>query len=118
LPLIRGKVKKWGREFIFSSQRLGYLNQNFSFSLVPEKDTTLFWVTITGKQHMLLVGGREEDSPELYDMQKDPRQQKNVFSKNKGVAKKMVDALYDGMIAWGAKKEWVEPYRSRVYDWN
>ena len=80
MPLIRGKVKNWGREVVFSSQRLGYLNQNFSFSLVPEKDSTLFWVTVTGKQHMLLVGGREEDSPELYDMQKDPKQKKNIFS--------------------------------------
>ena len=49
-------------------------------------------------------------------MQKDPKQKKNIFSKNKGVAKKMVDALSDGMAAWGANKDCVEPYKTKVYN--
>lgn len=116
LPIIRGEVKNWDREYIFSSQRLGFLNENFSFSLVPEKDTTLFWITVTGKEHALVVGGREEDPPELYDIRKDPKQEKNVFSQKRRLAKKMVDALSEGLVALGANKDRVEVYRSRVHN--
>ncbi len=116
LPLIRGEVKNWDREYIFSSQRLGFLNENFSFSLVPEKDTTLFWITVTGKEHALVVGGREEDPPELYDIRKDPKQERNIFSQKRRLAKKMVDALFEGLVALGANKDRVQVYRSRVYN--
>ncbi len=92
LPLVRGEGD-WNREYVFSTQRLGFLNDNFSFSLIPEKDTTMFWITVTGKGYSLLIGGREEEPPELYDLADDPGQEKDIFQEKREQAAEMVDAL-------------------------
>jgi arylsulfatase A-like enzyme len=114
LPLMRGETEGWQREYVFSAQRLGYLNEQFSFSLSPEKDSTLFWITITGKGHTLLIGGREEDSPELYDLESDPNQERNIFQDNKEKAREMNEAFCRHMEFLGAESRYVEAFRSKL----
>lgn len=113
VPLMKGEGE-WGREYVFSSQRFGYVNDNFSFSLTPEKDSTMFWITVTGKDHVLLVGGREEDPPELYDMEKDQAQENNIFLNNKEKALEMNEALCNYLESLSADKDKISALREKM----
>lgn len=113
LPLIQGQGV-WEREYVFSSQRLGYVNENFSFSLTPEKDTTMFWITVTGQNHVLLVGGREEDAPRLYDMSKDPGQESDIFTNNKEEAVQMNEALCQYLESLSADQNKIDSLRKKM----
>ena len=114
LPLIRNRGAGWDREYVFSSQRLGFVNENFSFALTPEEDTAMFWITVTGKEHVLLVGGREGDSPELFNMVDDPGQKHNIFAEHRDRAREMNEALCRYLEALGADSKKIAALRARI----
>jgi arylsulfatase A-like enzyme len=113
IPLIRNE-KSWDREYIFSSQRLGRLNANFSFSLTPEADSTMFWITVTGKKHVLLIGGREEEAPQLFDLENDPGQEKDIYNGNKELAAQMATALTDCLSEKGGSPEDIDLIKAKI----
>ena len=113
LRLVR-KEGDWNRDYVFSSQRLGFMNANFSFSLIPEKDSTMFWITVTGKNHVLLIGGREEDTPQLYDLSQDPGQERDIYQRNRNQAVEMSEALFAYLESVQADQPAVEGLRSRM----
>jgi len=114
LPLIRGEKVDWKRAYVFSSQRLGFINEGFSFSLVPEEDSAMFWVTVTGRDHVLLLGGRESDTPRLYNMKEDPGQKYNIYEEQHDKALEMTRALCDYLSELGADQAKIDALRSRV----
>lgn len=114
LPLIRGEKVDWRREYVFSCQKLAFINEGFSFSLVPEKDSSMFWLTVTGKDHVLLVGGREEDAPVLFDMVNDPDQQHNMFFERREKAREMIEAFCGYMNSLGADVNKVETLKNKI----
>ena len=113
LPLVRGEGG-WKRDYVFSSQRLGFLNENFSFSLIPEKDTTMFWITVTGRGHSLFIGGREEEPPRLYNLADDPGQQKDIYKEKPDQALEMAEALIAYLESVGANSAAVESLRTKL----
>ena len=75
------------------------------------------WVYLwrhAGKRYALLLGGKAEDSPELYDLKTDPRQKKNIYSENKEIARKMAASLFEFAAAKGIDAEVIAAYRSRL----
>ncbi len=79
-PLMEGNAK-WPRKYAFSAPMLRTPDK------LPE-----FWTTITGEGWTLMLGGEEDKKPLLYNIQDDPKQQKDILEANLDVVKEMGDA--------------------------
>ncbi len=93
-PLITGEAKTH-REFAFSSSPLTETRQ----ALVAKK-------TVTSEGWTLIFHG--EDASELYDVEKDPRQENNVIAGNEDVARRLHGAFVSFLEQVGAAPEVVE----------
>jgi len=96
VPLITGKSRKPVRQYAFSSQALTTSVANRPKTTVRDKNWTL------------IVGGKEGSPPELYDLRRDPGQKKNIFSKNKDVAKRLHSALLKFLRDVGTEEAKIE----------
>jgi hypothetical protein len=74
----------------------------------------MFWVTVTGKDYVLLLGGREGDSPALFNMKEDPDQENNIYYEQHEKALEMTRALCDYLRELGADQVKIEALSSRV----
>ena len=97
-PLIKGAAKQWPRRCAFSSS-----------VLAPKSQPKRPWTTVTDETWTLLVGGRDHDKPELYNMKKDPGQQHNVIRQNPAVAKRLHKALIAFLEDKGTAPDRIEP---------
>lgn len=114
VPLWSDASPKWDREYIYSSQRAGFCNENFSFNLTPEPDSTMFWTTITSKEHALLIGGREEEKPRLFNIIKDPKQADDIYQKEPEIAKRMVQAFCKYLESLGMEERIRNAYMAKL----
>ncbi len=92
-PLIRGEKVRWPRRYAFCSTALQ----------PPGKENP--WTTVRDRNWALLIGGKESDPPELYDLRSDPKQQKNVIKKYPEQAQKMQRALVKFLREVGCDEE-------------
>jgi len=90
-PLLKGG-RKPVREYAFCSTALN-----------PGKNKPK--TTVRDKNWTLIIGGKEGDGPELYDLRKDRAQRKNVFRGNKDVARKLHEALIKFLRDVGTSEE-------------
>ena len=113
-PLIREESANWNREYAFTTRRIeSFAVGGMAGLTASEEDaSTLLWVTITGKQYSLLIGGKKEDSPELYDLQDDPKQKNNIYSENKDIARKMAESLFEFAAEKGIDAQVIAAYKS------
>jgi arylsulfatase A-like enzyme len=116
LPLIRGEAIPWHRDIAITTRKMEpFVTGGMAgLSATREDASTLLWVTVSGRQHTLLLGGKTEDPPEFYDIQKDPKQENNVYSENKEIAKEMADALFAFAESAGIAHDVIEAYRSKL----
>jgi arylsulfatase A-like enzyme len=87
-PLMRGRAKKWPRQYAFSS--------TFIRNGEP---------TVTDKRWTYIAYGEKGGRPELYDLRVDPGQKKNVLGTFPGVARRMKKALGDFLLDVGTPEE-------------
>ena len=92
-PLMRGEKLRWSRKYTFSSQHL-----QPPAPAVP-------WTTVRDRNWAFLVGGKETDSAELYDLKTDPQQSRNVIRRHPDRAAKMHAALIDFLTDVGCDDE-------------
>lgn len=116
LPLIRGESTPWHRDVAITTRRMEpFVTGGMAgLSATREDASTLLWVTVTGRRYALLLGGKAEDPPELYDLEKDPKQENNIYSENRGTAKEMADALFAFAASAGIAHGVIEAYRSKL----
>jgi arylsulfatase A-like enzyme len=116
VPLMRGDTGDWIRDYAFTTRRVASFTEGgmAGLSTSKEDESTLLWVTVTGKQYALLLGGKMDDSPELYDLKADPRQQQNIYSENKQLARKMAESLFEFCEKKKIAAETIEAYRCRL----
>jgi len=116
VPLMRDDTGDWIRDYAFTTRRVASFAEGgmAGLSASEEDKLTLLWVTITGKQHALLLGGKMDDSPELYDLKNDPRQQQNIYSENKQLAGEMAESLFEFCEKKNIAADTIEAYRSRL----
>ncbi len=116
VPLMDGTASGWIRDYAVTTRQLapflvggmpGFVNS-------AEDESTLLWVTVTGKTHALLFGGKITDLPELYDIEKDPKQQTNIYDDNREIARKMADTLLAFAESAGIAVEVIAAYRSKL----
>ncbi len=77
-PLMQGSRCKWPRKYAFSAPMLR------TTANLPE-----YWTTITGEGWTLMLGGEEDEKMLLYNIEKDPKQQKDVLESNLDVVQDM-----------------------------
>jgi hypothetical protein len=116
VPLMQDEAAAWNREVSFTTRRVESLAVGgmAGLTVTGEEASTLLWVTITGKQYALLIGGKKEDSPELYDLLNDPKQKNNIYSENKEIARKMAESLFEFAAEKGIDADVIAAYRSRI----
>lgn len=69
-------------------------------------------VTVTGNQWALICSPKPELS-ELYDLQKDPKQQLNLVREENETAQEMREALITFMTRLGGKDEFIKPFENK-----
>ena len=121
LPLIRGEGVEW-RDFAVSTPPLIHgaggglrptiTTERWSLILASEETPPLEEVTYTmmvdGVPRVLKPFGRVET--ELYDLEKDPRQEENVLEENMDVAKELHQKFVEMLRRLNAPEEVVKPW--------
>ena len=101
LPLLKGRKVTWPRSFNVASQGL-------------EAHENTNWTTVRTASWCLYVGGRAKDKPQLFDLRKDPGEKKNVFTKNRNVAKRLAGLLARRLESVGTDPAKIENLTRRV----
>ncbi|MBW1962513.1 MAG: sulfatase-like hydrolase/transferase, partial [Deltaproteobacteria bacterium] len=104
MPLIEGNEEHWHRKYAFSTHE----------TLLPDSDAMLFWTTITGEQFTLALGGSPEHMPEMYYIEEDPKQQINVYEKNRDIAAEMAKELFQFLKSIRTDKEKIQALKTRL----
>lgn len=115
VALMEGKEDKY-RDFVFSSARIGRVGGATSgpMPVNPESPDTVNWITITGEKYAMVIGGRKNEAPKLFDLEADPRQGNDIYAQNKELAKSMARALFDYLENRGVENALLEIYKSRL----
>ena len=115
LDLIEGRKDKF-RDLIFSSTKVGRVGGATAGPLmvVPEAPDTVNWITVTGEKHAMVIGGRSGQAPELYDLENDPQQQRDIYSSCREIARDMAEALFDYLERRQVEADLIDLYRNRL----
>ncbi len=115
VDLVDGKADRF-REFVFSSTKVGRVGGAAAGPLmvVPEAPDTVNWITVTGEKYAMVIGGRKNQAPELYDLEADPGQQKDIYPAHRNIAQQMAEALFAYLDERQVAGDLVDLYRSRL----
>lgn len=116
VPLMENDAISWDRKYAFSSQKVGRVGGQTSgpMPVLPEAEDTVNWITVTGKQHALVIGGKRDNLPELYDLESDRQQANNIFSEKRELAREMADALFTYLEQNNVESDLIDLYRTRL----
>jgi hypothetical protein len=107
---------KWPRKFAFSCPQLGPLTAESTFGAKnPEVEgPTLFWMTLHGLNHSLVLGGNNTDSPELYDMSVDPSQLNNIYEKDHPLVQELIVAFLNFLNSVNADPKHIDMIKNEI----
>jgi len=100
-PLLEGKGN-WPRDYAFSS------------SALAQQKGSIPWTTVTTKQWTLLTGGKPSDKPELYNVEEDPSQERNLIEKHPEVAREMFAKLLKFLQRVGTEQQKIAILKERM----
>ena len=115
MPLMDGSRDKL-RDQVFSSTKIGTIGGPNSgpMPVNPEAPDTVNWITITGEKYAMVIGGRNDEKPQMYDLDADPKQQNDVYEDNRELAASMAAGLFEYLESRGMDKETLDIFRSRL----
>lgn len=115
MPLIKGQEDKL-REMIFSSAKIGRVGGATSgpMPVNPEAPDTVNWITITGEKYTMVIGGRRNEKPQLFDLENDPQQQDDIYEENRELARRMAQGLFEYLKYRGVEDGLLSLYKSKI----
>lgn len=103
LPLIKNEQIQWKRRYAFSIYA----------AFGGESEGGVHWSTVRDKEWSFLTGGRVEDSEELYNLEEDPVEEKNLISQYRDIASRMKDAFIEFLRSIGTDEAKIKKIEKR-----
>jgi arylsulfatase A-like enzyme len=105
----------WPRKAAFSCMHLGPLEKKIVIDAGEDANKVVMpWLSVNGRGYTLMLGGREEDGPKLFDLSQDPGQEDNIYDARHPMAIWLTECLFDFLESVGAKNKHVELLKGKI----